>query len=499
MTKPAKLRKLRNVMRGGFWGIWAMALSVLSAQCSSSHAFDSFFYSFRYKNEKLRFHFISRPTASGGTESVVSLVEQRLMMPDSEHAILFGRDLDGDSFPETWFLRGTRWAVTDSFIVEPPTNPGEDPAGQSAIQKIVPYIEENLHNRSLVGLTIGNTLEFLSFAISATEESGREYFRTQLDLYELRERAARVRDQQTSEYISALFNQGWSENNRMLLAATRGGQAWAYSAADLLTFGLAGTAVRYLERGGIWIAKKTGLTKFTGKIAHALAVKSLTGSALKAEINLTLRALSAQRAFIQKSLQLMGKQAQKVTHKGAVSILTIYREGVHSWQYVMQTQLMQILAEASARWEDVYDPNPIIIAKNLFSDKDFQQNFLYMTNETTLLTGISMREKTFGRKMRLCALMAAGNSSMMNFALRGNVDAERALFDSGWEITAGSLQTIFDTHMIHHFHEAAIKQKNPKLKLVGYAIAMIDQAVGYYAYSKITQRIAIIPVTVEEP
>ena len=465
----------------------------------SAHAFDPFYYSFHYKNEKLRFHFESMPTASGEVESIVSLVEERLLFPNSEHAILFGRDLDSDGFPETWFFRGIRYAVTEVFVISPPDQPSDDPAGKSALLKIIPYIEENLENRSVVGLALGKTAEFLSFAISASEQAGRDYFSNQLDLYELRERALKSKNPEVKRYILGLFEQGWRENDAALLAVTHSGATLAYSAADLATFGLAGRAIRLVEKGGIWVAKKTGLNRLGTKLAETYLIRSISQAALKAEINTTLRGLAIQKKFIQDILEVTGRHAKKVTHRGAVSVLTIYQHGVHGWQYILQTQLMQILAEGAARWDEIYDPNPIVLSKNLFGDKGFLQNFLYMTNETTLMTGISMREKTFGKKLMLCGLMAAGDSAAMNFLVKGGVDPKRAVLDSGWEVVTGSLQTIFDTHMIHHFHEAALKQKNPKLKLIGYAIAMVDQAAGYYTYSKITQKMTVIPVTVEEP
>lgn len=480
--------------------------SAMGASASTSSApFHPYHLGTRLKGEKVRFYVEPQAITSGGYQTVVSFVEERLMMPDSERVLLFGRDLNDDHFPETWFLRGERHAITELFTISPPENPSEDPSGKTAIIKLLPFIEKNLSNRPLVGMMLGGAVEFLSFAISDAETAGRNYMLQQLDLYELRERAIQMSNAENQAYFQLLFDQGWSENDQELLKHTRGWSAVLYSATDIAMVGMSRLVFRWVEKGGTWVLKKTGAKAWTKSIAAQASVRSLSGTALRTEIQYGLKALAHQKRWIKKSLSILSRRFKKLPEKGADTMLSVYREGILSWDYVLRTQLMQVLAEGYARWDEIYDPNPLVIVNNLFTDKDFLQNFLYMTNETTLLAGAVHQQKSFGKRIRLCAILAASNSTAMNFMIKDGVDPKRAVFDVTWEVTAGTAQTFLDDSMIHHFNQLALKKKNPRYKLVGYALAMVDQVVGYWSYSKSTQglleeneeKLAIIPVVIE--
>ena len=63
----------------------------------------------------------------------------------------------------------------------------------------------------------------------------------------------------------------------------------------------------------------------------------------------------------------------------------------------------------------------------------------------------------------------------------------------------GNLQTQTDVAALKYFEKLATKQKNPKLKLVGYAIALVDQFSGYVAYSKASTAVSSPAPTKAKP
>ena len=55
-------------------------------------------------------------------------------------------------------------------------------------------------------------------------------------------------------------------------------------------------------------------------------------------------------------------------------------------------------------------------------------------------------------------------------------------------MVVGNIETQLDLKALNYFETMAEKSANPKLKLLGYAAAFIDDGVGYWAYEKVTNR-----------
>ena len=97
---------------------------------------------------------------------------------------------------------------------------------------------------------------------------------------------------------------------------------------------------------------------------------------------------------------------------------------------------MQLIAETVSRKDTLFDPSPIVLAKNIFSDKEMLQNMSYMSLETFMKAGVSSSDPNLKRRMMVCGVLSFTNSNA----------------------------------------------------ILGYAVAMVDQLAGYYTYSQVTKR-----------
>jgi hypothetical protein len=118
------------------------------------------------------------------------------------------------------------------------------------------------------------------------------------------------------------------------------------------------------------------------------------------------------------------------------------------------------------------------------SNEEFIQNFLYMSNETFWMAGLSTYFQTPGKRIVSCALMSLVNSNVMNYAIKGSVDPARATFDTGWEVIVGNAQTQVDLAALRSLEGAVQRTGNPRLRLLGYLLVVANQGTGYYAYSQ---------------
>jgi hypothetical protein len=182
------------------------------------------------------------------------------------------------------------------------------------------------------------------------------------------------------------------------------------------------------------------------------------------------------------------------------------------WKYIALNTGVQIGSEGYARWQDIKDNNPAIVAKNLLSNSEVQENVGFMAAESILMTGISKNLKTTKARFMASGAVALTNSSIMNFAIKEDADLKRVGFDTTWEILIGNAQVQLDLKGLEYFEKLALKKQNPKIKLVGYVIALVDMGVGYVTYSKMTSglssdvkdkdaepKMMMVPVLVEMP
>lgn len=173
------------------------------------------------------------------------------------------------------------------------------------------------------------------------------------------------------------------------------------------------------------------------------------------------------------------------------------------WKYITMNTGVQVGAELYARYDDVYDKDPVQMAKNLMANPDVVQNVSFMASETILMTGLSKNMKTMKARFMVSGVVAITNSSFTNLVIRENKNTERVVLDTAWETIVGNAQVQLDLKGLEYFEKMAQKKNNPKIKLLGYAIALIDMGVGYVGYSKATstlikkENIILVPILAE--
>jgi hypothetical protein len=351
-------------------------------------------------------------------------------------------------------------------------------------------------------------------AISDALEAHEQYAATSVDLlclkYKIDQAKANLKEGerlgQEMAFFEALVQRGMQQNYEMLDSKSGGKGYWAMGAVDValaVTFLKAG---QWVGQGAKWVAVKTGsikyVTKFTGTIsefgASIMARIGASGPVVKWEglylvQNVLRMGLDQIKIHSLKSLRFL--KARGILSERLIGIMKnvgqVYKRGLFdNWKYVAQTQFLQVLAEAYSRREMIYDPNPFVMAKNLFTNKDFLQNLAYMSHETVLMAGIASGPGSLKRKYLITGAVSFVDSAAMNVFIRGgNVDPNRMYLDTGWEVVVGNLQTQVDFMALKYFDQLAVTKKNPKLRLLGYAVAMVDQFVGFTAYSKATDAV----------
>jgi hypothetical protein len=77
----------------------------------------------------------------------------------------------------------------------------------------------------------------------------------------------------------------------------------------------------------------------------------------------------------------------------------------------------------------------------------------------------------------------------MSLLIKGESNPLRIALDSSWEMAVGSSQTALDMWALRHFAEMAARRGNAKLRFLGWAVAIIDQGLGYAGYSLASQAV----------
>ncbi len=183
----------------------------------------------------------------------------------------------------------------------------------------------------------------------------------------------------------------------------------------------------------------------------------------------------------------------------------VFTGAVGQWKYIGLNMGIQLASEAYARVDEIQNPNPVLMAKNLLSNKDVLQNIGFMALDTVLMTGASSSLKTTKARFMACGYIALQDSSLINFVIKKDDNYARIALDTSWEVIIGNAQTQADLGALLFFEQMAMKKNNSKIKLLGYAFVVIDQAIGYVTYSKVTSKLnrdkspILIPIFAESP
>lgn len=429
----------------------------------------------------------------GEYEVHVILLEKRWLVPDTQRTLLIGRAIDEPQ------RRVTTWFVPASLEILSPieyTQIGDDPwpTARSLIQN-----RFGAEKRFYAWVAFETLAPQLSLAIAQADDFFEQIKKEQLELFDLEVRTRHLELTNPQDpflpIARSLLAQGWASlAERVHEEKTQ--KVWKYAAGDVAlkwvtmkAFQIAGnflgTAAQKISETEALSVVKERLVKLSGTArTKAAKAASIAGSGLRlAAVKMTLQQqISSAVSYLEARSAL-----SRVAVKSALAVFKTAKAGVREFKYIGQTQAIQIAMETLARPEDLFDPNPLIMAKKMSSDEDFVQNVAYMANETFWMAGVSsMLQDNLKKRLAICGAIGLVDSLSMSILVKGEADPTRIALDTGWEALLGNLQTQLDVGALRYFENMAARQRNPKLRFVGYAVAIVDQAAGYFGYAKVT-------------
>jgi hypothetical protein len=440
-------------------------------------------------------------------------LEERTLAPDTQTPVLFGRDLDGDRLPDAWFYR-------DEYgILQGEDRPSARLDGWDVAQEILSR-EIKLSNRWLIAVGLNAVFSKLTFTIDQMNQVEATVLAEELDIRTLEIQSNRIArtDPRNSALpvFRSLITRSYSDLARRLETEEMR-DLYASLAGDAALLFLTGGMGKMLVKFEAWALTKMGGSS-AAKAAQAAFVRyseGLTARAARGGTRLAAEALA--KAEVQLLARMAPIQAVRTAISGVIArsrfkataghILShtaaVARASASQWKYIALTQSLQVGAELLSRGKEIFDPNPIVMAKKMASNAEFMQNFLYMSNETFWMAGLSTYFQTPGKRILSCALFSLMDSAVMNYAIKGSVDPERQAFDTGWEVVAGNLQTQIDLASLRTVEASVQRTGNPRLRLLGYLVVIADQGAGYYGYSRASMALeeskeeTVVPATVE--
>lgn len=422
----------------------------------------------------------------------------------------FGRDLDGNGKIDTWFLI----SQNGIDVVE---KEGQDARGRDILGDVL--VKKYRSTFFMYVNSATNSLfSYMLLSVDAHITSYEDYYRDWMDLEEVRLNFEKdmktMRTTYTREQIAFHYKLREIGLKEMEARFARFEKAtfWGYALADIGLWVTGGIVFKW----GAKILAKVGAV--ASETAFATSVKETFFGFFEKQKSLIQNRLSVVKEKLH--LPKGGKEAAKKevavvltkeTYKVALSntlkaqqsknkIYTavmkvvkipgnILKGAKSEWQYIAMNSGVQILSEGVARYDEIYDENPIVMAQNLITNPEVIENVGFMSADTIMMTGVSKSLKSTKARFMASGGIALTNSSIMNFAIKDSADLSRVALDTSWETIIGNGQVQLDLMALEYFEKMAQKKGNPKIKLVGYVIALVDMGVGYVAYSKVTTKL----------
>lgn len=468
-------------------------ICVLSGLAANLAHADTYFTWKTAEGESHRLHIREGKTRSGAFQVRVTNVYDPLpgVLPREalamlEPLILVGRDTNKDGRPDLWFSIGND-GIRSVLSQEPEDRLGTDVMKKLLAEGLAADFKQTV--RQVYRVAIGPFL----MAIAVAEQDYERYLDAQMVLIQAEMHVDQLKSSgrisgAVAEQAYARIQTEWTKNWKQFRQMSRGGGFWANSAADValyftMTKGLKwlGTA---LENGAHAIAG-TGFYESVSAGARRIANRFgqiVEGSVKRLDLKRAQALVAPAKSAGKKAAQDVAK---KVVPEARGLVMGVVQGVRKDLVYISMSQSIQVLVETSARWGDYSDPNPVRRLGKIVTDKDFLQNFLYMSNETILTNGLlnHMQARSFVTKMFAMGVVSFIDSSIMSYCIKDGVDPARATFDTAWEIGVGNTQTVVDNVTREQFRKLAETSGNPRLAWFGYGVNLLDQALGYYLYN----------------
>jgi regulator of PEP synthase PpsR (kinase-PPPase family) len=414
----------------------------------------------------------------------------------------FGRDINNNGIIDTWFL-------TTKNGIEIVKKEGIDPLGKDVLGRVL-----NEKYKSTLGMYVqsaaSSLLSVLFLSVNEGVNIQEEYYRDYIDLEQMRlqfeenlenPKTAITRNQIQFHY--QLLSFGFKDlADKMEHFSKR--SFWGYTLADIglwVTGGIVVSwAARVLAKIGIIASETAFITAIKDSVVSffekqkimvhekiQIAKGRLTQATVKKESAIVLSAAIYKYSLTQtlKSYKIKNKLHSLVV--GTIKFPKNIIKGASSeWRYIGMNTSVQLASEAYTRYDEIKGENPAETMRNLLTHSDVQQNVGFMTADTIMMIGVSKNLKTTKARYMASGAVALTNSTIVNFGFKEDADLSRVAFDTSWEAIIGNGQVQLDLMALEYFEKLSQKKNNPKIKLLGYAVALIDMAAGYVVYSKVT-------------
>ena len=425
----------------------------------------------------------------------------------------YGRDTDDDEIIDTWFMIDENEGLKITRL--PTRQPWATDVIKNQLFKTYDSSVKS-HFSALYGAVFG----FVLMSVSHAYNSEIDFWRERMDLEEfaIRLEAAKKSGQITKEQwedgvdlVMASFDDALNRFER-----ATGRDYAALGAADVAIWATGGVIVKYLGKGLSFLGRPLLETSMVrGARASVIHMARRISQGTRAKLSYFRRAkgapvavIAAQTARTQFPRQMRGLMAKNYLMKKLVPLLVrsgiAVKKALYDWKYIAFMATLQTSTEAFANRSEVYSPNPTTFATNVLTHPDIIQNVGFMTTNAFFMTAASHGIKPRGLRFATCGFIALGNSSITNLVIKGENDYQRVALDSAWEAIIGNTQVQIDLAALKYFEQKAAASGNPRIKLLGLAVVLVDQAAGFAGYSMVTQRLSretpdvhLVPVLAE--
>lgn len=424
--------------------------------------------------------------------------------------IAFGRDLNDDQKIETWFF------LTGNGI-ETEKAEGLDPLGKDILPRLI--FKRHLTTARLY-ITSATTTLLSYILLSAKEATDKEksYVHDWINLEEIKIRLEReinspanglTREQIQFQYTLVSSGYKFLADDMEKFAK---GDFWKWAGVDVglwftgsFLFKSAASVLlkagSYITETSVYLAFKEELHLFVAKnisllrekgaaLSAKLGIKNENGLEKAAPLAIKMSAYRLRTTMIAViTADIAKNRIRKVIGK-AVKWPVKIAEGIRSeWRYISMSTGIQLSAETAAHYSEVYDPNPLVMARNVLTNEDILQNIGFMTTDTILMTGVSKSLHSTKARFMVSGLIGMHNSAMINLVIKNEDNYSRVALDTAWESVIGNAQVQIDLKVLETFEKMAAKKNSPRLKLLGYAVVLVNQGTGYYLYSKAADKV----------
>lgn len=401
----------------------------------------------------------------------------RIQNSDVTQAILgYGRDLNGNGVIETFFLKGK-----DGIKIY-----RREEKGVTHTQMALRYLAVHGSNdgKQFYKQVTKDILGVFLMSVNKVNQASRIYFENYMDLEELRIKRADKRHLLTREernYLAAVYLRGHQIAENTLKRSLE--EAFKLVAADAL----------------LWLG---GGALLKGAVASVSSARAAAGAS---------SAAVAGRIALRSYPQTLGVALRGLTAKSAlIGSKNLFLRGLRGvgkeWRYIALSTGTQIGVESYVNYHSIKDPNPRVLAQNLMTHQAIRENVAISLTDSLLMAGAANMTQNKRARFALLGMVGATSSLGVGTALNGNQSATRVAFDAAWGIGIDTTSLLVELKALHHFQEKAVQTKNPRLKLVGYAIVFVSQVAGHWGYSKATKyvessaelqsgQVVLVPVT----